>query len=235
MLFRSYLAHAQLGRNPFLSWVFRLTDTLTLSPERPLVAFRLCIDRLGQGTPICVFSEGGISRQGTILSFQRGAMLLAKRAKVPIVPVHLDGVWGSVFSWAGGRFFNKFPRSFPYRVTVRTGSPIDARWCTPETVRQAVLALGRISFEERLSDLEEIRRALLRQMLADPFPAAGFSAPPLSFEDFLRGKGEAEDAFGPKLGCWADGARRAWDGMSLKSMKPYRNWMRLRKIGRAHV
>ena len=43
---------------------------------------------------------------------------------VPIVPVCLDRVWGSIFSFKGGRFFWKWPVRVPYPVTVAFGRPL---------------------------------------------------------------------------------------------------------------
>ena len=46
-----------------------------------------------------------------------------KGVDAPIVPVNLDGVWGSIFSFERGRFLWKMPRSIPYPVTVSFGKP----------------------------------------------------------------------------------------------------------------
>ena len=62
---------------------------------------------------------------------------------VQVQPVWLDGLWGSIFSFEGGRFFKKVPRALPYRVSVWFGEPMDAREATPEKVREAMLALRR--------------------------------------------------------------------------------------------
>ena len=53
--------------------------------------------------------------------FHRGYERIMKDADVPIVPVALTGVWGSIFSFEGGKFFWKWPKEFPYHVTVRCG------------------------------------------------------------------------------------------------------------------
>ena len=145
-----YLAYSGLADSRIMRQVFDLTNTVTVSPDRSLESIKTCVNRLKKGTPLCVFAEGGISRLGTIFSFKRGVFLLAKQADVPILPVHLDGVWGSVFSMERGKFFQKWPISFPYRVSVHVGSSIDASHADPENVRSKVMELGRLSFTERL-------------------------------------------------------------------------------------
>ena len=72
---------------------------------------------------------------------------ILKGTDVPVIPVYLEGLWGSVFSFEGGRFFWKMPRKWPYPVTIRFGRPIP----TPkdvEQVRRAVEALGGNGKEE---------------------------------------------------------------------------------------
>ena len=58
-----------------------------------------------------------------------------------MVPVYVDGLWGSIFSFEGGRFFWKIPKKFRPRVTIRFGKPIEHPKDL-EQVRQAVIELG---------------------------------------------------------------------------------------------
>ena len=57
------------------------------------------------------------------------------------MPVYLDRVWGSVFSFKGGRFFWKLPARLPYPVTVAFGAPLPASTAASE-VRLALQAVG---------------------------------------------------------------------------------------------
>ena len=76
---------------------------------------------------VCIFAEGAISRTGNMLPFKRGFERIVEGLDVPIVPVHLDRVWGSIFSFKGGKFFWKWPKRFPYPVTVAFGAPCRRR------------------------------------------------------------------------------------------------------------
>src|SRR5207302_1393585 len=73
---------------------------------------------------------------------------IIKGVDVPIIPVNLDGVWGSIFSFAGGRFLWKFPRRVPYPVRVTFGKPLPSTTTSPE-VRRVVQDLGAEAFERR--------------------------------------------------------------------------------------
>jgi acyl-[acyl-carrier-protein]-phospholipid O-acyltransferase/long-chain-fatty-acid--[acyl-carrier-protein] ligase len=73
---------------------------------------------------------------------------------VKVQPVWLDGLWGSIFSFEGGRFFRKVPKAWPYRIGVWFGEPMEAGEATTEKVREAMLSLGAEAFLSR----EAVRR-----------------------------------------------------------------------------
>src|SRR5262249_15495288 len=96
---------------------------------------------LEQGHVVCIFAEGSISRTGNMLPFKRGFERIAEGLDVPIIPVYLDRVWGSIFSFKGGRFFWKWPVRIPYPVTVAFGKPLPSTTSAAEA-RLAVQTLG---------------------------------------------------------------------------------------------
>jgi len=148
--------------------VFALTNTVTVSPDRSLESIKRSVAKLKNGMPLCVFAEGGISRMGTIFPFKRGVLLLAKQSGVPILPVHLDGVWGSIFSMERGQFFRKWPISFPYRVSVRVGKLIDPNQAGSEIVRSSVMDLGRLSFTARLPTPIKVKDCIQQSFRTSP-------------------------------------------------------------------
>jgi len=96
---------------------------------------------LEAGELVCIFAEGQISRTGQLLPFRAGAERILKNSPAPVIPMHLDQVWGSIFSFSGKRFFSKLPRRLPYPVTVSFGKPLAPD--TPvEEIRQRVQELG---------------------------------------------------------------------------------------------
>jgi acyl-[acyl-carrier-protein]-phospholipid O-acyltransferase/long-chain-fatty-acid--[acyl-carrier-protein] ligase len=172
-----YLAYSGLANSRIMRMVFLLTKTVTVSPEKSLDSIKACVRKLKEGLPLCVFAEGGISRMGVILPFKRGVLLLAQKANVPILPVHVDRAWGSVFSMSGGKFFNKWPIRFPYPITVRAGSLISPNDANIENLRMQVLELGRQSFNLRLPSLKVARNFVDDFMLSDPqLPFIRFSS-----------------------------------------------------------
>jgi acyl-[acyl-carrier-protein]-phospholipid O-acyltransferase / long-chain-fatty-acid--[acyl-carrier-protein] ligase len=93
------------------------------------------------GHVVCIFAEGSISRTGNMLPFKRGFERISRDLDVPVVPVYLDRVWGSIFSFKGGRFFWKIPMRIPYPVTVVFGRPLPKN-ATAAQARLAMMELG---------------------------------------------------------------------------------------------
>ena len=89
-----------------------------------LHALRTASEAIQAGEVVCIFAEGQITRIGHLLPFRRGFERIMKDVEAPIIPVALDGVWGSIFSFDRGRFLWKLPRRIPYRVTVNFGQPL---------------------------------------------------------------------------------------------------------------
>lgn len=129
---------------PFLRRILRFARVIPINssagPRAIIQALRQASDALAAGEVVCIFAEGGITRTGFILPFYRGLEQIAKRTPVPIVPICLDHVWGSIFSYSGGRFFWKLPRRLPYHVYVNFGSPLPAT-SSAFQVRQAIQKL----------------------------------------------------------------------------------------------
>jgi acyl-[acyl-carrier-protein]-phospholipid O-acyltransferase/long-chain-fatty-acid--[acyl-carrier-protein] ligase len=122
--------------------IFRVFGCLPVTPENARASLREAVRALQEGDSVLIFPEGHISRSGEMEEFEGGFSLLARRAGVPVVPVYLGGLWGSIFSYEKGRFFWKWPRQIPYPVSIRFGPPLPPAEATEEKLRQAVLALA---------------------------------------------------------------------------------------------
>ena len=102
-------------------WRFILFDPKPKSMGQALKAIQ---SGLASGDVIGIFSEGGISRTGQILGFKRGLEWILERVEAPIVPLHIDGMWGSPLTFSEGRYFTTWPRVFRRPVTLTYGTPL---------------------------------------------------------------------------------------------------------------
>ena len=125
---------------PFAKMIRAIPISSELRPREMLQSLREATNAIKSGEVVCIFAEGQITRIGQLLPFRRGMERIMKGVDAPIVPVNLDGVWGSIFSFERGRFLWKLPRYIPYPVTVSFGKPMPPT-SAPFEVREAVQQL----------------------------------------------------------------------------------------------
>lgn len=157
--------------------LMRLFEAIPVSQGRPRDVVQM-IERtreaLAQGHIVCIFPEGNLTHTGNIHEFQRGMERILKGLDVPVIPVHLGGLWGSIFSFEGGRFFNKWPKQLPYPVEITIGQPLP-NTTTAVEARQAVVELSALTAQRQAAALPLLHHAFLaaaklhpsRQALAD--------------------------------------------------------------------
>ncbi len=87
-----------------------------------IVAVREALDR---GELVAIFPEGQLTRNGLLGPFYRGLeVILKNKGDVTVVPVYLDNLWGSIWSFAGGRAFGKRPVGLRRTINVAFGMPM---------------------------------------------------------------------------------------------------------------
>jgi acyl-[acyl-carrier-protein]-phospholipid O-acyltransferase/long-chain-fatty-acid--[acyl-carrier-protein] ligase len=149
--FVRFMLHREYYDLKSLNWFFRLMRSIPVSANnrRDIVeSLKRARNELEKGHVVCIFAEGAISRTGRLLPFKRGFEKIVEGTHVPIVPVHLDQLWGSIFSFKDGKFFRKWPEKFPYSVTVSFGAPLPPTSTVPQ-VRNAILELESAAVEYR--------------------------------------------------------------------------------------
>jgi acyl-[acyl-carrier-protein]-phospholipid O-acyltransferase/long-chain-fatty-acid--[acyl-carrier-protein] ligase len=110
--------------NPIIRLSAKLFGTVTIRRSHPLEAIRTTIEALNNGDLVVLFPEGQLTRTGGLCQLERGFELIAKNIQVPVLPVWVDGSWGSIFSFERGRYFRKIPYGVPYGLAVAIGAPI---------------------------------------------------------------------------------------------------------------
>jgi len=163
-----FVAFAGLAKSPFMRFVFRATGVIPVAPDKPMKGIRLAVEAIKDGELVCVFPEGSISRTGQLMLLKRGFETIARQAHAPVVPATIDGLWGSVFSFAGNKYLWKSPRLMPTHVCVLFGAPIPPTEINPGTARRALLDLGEAAFQERPSLKRHVARECVRALAKRP-------------------------------------------------------------------
>ena len=134
---------------PVLHPILRTLGCIPINIRNSRSAIRAAAEKIAEGEIVCLFPEGQLERTGVLLRLQRGYELIARHTNAQVVPVWLDQLWGSIFSFQGGRFFTKFPKRIPYPVAIAFGKPLQAEAADNATVREELLKLGEFCFNRR--------------------------------------------------------------------------------------
>jgi acyl-[acyl-carrier-protein]-phospholipid O-acyltransferase/long-chain-fatty-acid--[acyl-carrier-protein] ligase len=163
-----FMAYSGPGTGGLLGWIFSMAGVIPISADKPSQWLRDAVRALGRGELVCVFPEGGISRTGQLMAVRKGFELMARRARVPVIPAAIDGLWGSVFSFAGNRYLWKSPRLTPTPVCVAFGAPISHDKADAASARRAFMDLGAAAFEERPVLRRNFARETVRALARRP-------------------------------------------------------------------
>jgi 1-acyl-sn-glycerol-3-phosphate acyltransferase len=134
-------------RIPVLSFVFRTGRTIPIAPakENPAMleaAYEEIAKGLTEGDLICIFPEGRITDTGELYPFRPGITRILERNPVPVIPLALQGLWGSVFSRMPGRATTQLlKRGVLSKIGLIAAAPLPAASVTPELLQQQVLQL----------------------------------------------------------------------------------------------
>ena len=167
-----YVIDQEYYHKRILHPILRALGCIPISNRHSHAAVRAAAERIAAGEIVCVFPEGELERRGTLLRLQRGYEVIARHAQAQVVPVWLDQLWGSIFSFQGGKFFRKFPKRIPYPVTVAFGRPLDAKSADIATMREELLKLGEFCFSLRPSLELHLAEECVLDLKRRPFATA---------------------------------------------------------------
>jgi acyl-[acyl-carrier-protein]-phospholipid O-acyltransferase / long-chain-fatty-acid--[acyl-carrier-protein] ligase len=150
--FVRFIMYREFYEHPLVKPMAKVMKTIPISsamrPREMIHSLRSAAEAIRQGEVVCIFAEGQVTRTGQMLPFARGFERIMKDVDAPIIPVSIEGAWGSIFSFERGKFLWKLPERLPYPVTVSFGKamPHDAK---PTEVRQAVQELQSEAWADR--------------------------------------------------------------------------------------
>src|SRR5882672_5065322 len=167
-----YIIDQEYYYQPILHPLLRTLGCIPINIRHSRSAIRAATEKIAEGEIVCLFPEGQLERTGALLRLQRGYELIARHANAQVVPVWLDQLWASIFSFQGGRFFTKFPKRIPYPVTIAFGKPLEPKTADVATVREELLKLGESCFSRRPSLDRHLAEECVRGLKRRPFATA---------------------------------------------------------------
>jgi acyl-[acyl-carrier-protein]-phospholipid O-acyltransferase/long-chain-fatty-acid--[acyl-carrier-protein] ligase len=166
-----YVIDEEHYHKPILHPILRMLGCIPINTRNSRSAIRAAAEKISEGEIVCLFPEGQLERTGVLLRLQRGYELIARHANAQVVPVWLDQLWGSIFSFQGGRFFTKFPKRIRYPVTIAFSKPLNAK-ADVATVREELLKLGESCFSRRPLLDRHLAEECVRGLKRKPFGTA---------------------------------------------------------------
>jgi 1-acyl-sn-glycerol-3-phosphate acyltransferase len=137
----------RIFKTPILGFIFRTGKAIPIAPakEDPWLMEKAFVDiahALHDGELVCIFPEGQLTRTGELNEFRGGIARIVERSQVPVIPMALRGLWGSVFSRDPSNVFERsFARGWRSRLALAVGRPVPPQQVTPEFLQEQVLAL----------------------------------------------------------------------------------------------
>ena len=163
-----FIGYKGLTRNWFFNWVFDISGCIPIANEHSIEGIRAATRALKRGEVVCICPEGHISRTGQLMEIKKGFEIIARQARVPVIAAAHDGLWGSIFSFAGNKYLWKSPRLTPTPVFVAFGQPVPAEEANPVWARRELLDLGERAFQERPVLKRHLGRECVRTLTKHP-------------------------------------------------------------------
>jgi hypothetical protein len=139
-----FVMHYAIFDIPVLRFIFRSMKAIPIAgakeaPELLQRAYDEIAAALEDGQLVCIFPEGGLTRDGEIGAFRPGMSRILERTPVAVIPISLSGLWKSIFA-RNKQVSLAFARMFP-TVRLNVGNPVAPASATPDALRAAVMAL----------------------------------------------------------------------------------------------
>jgi 1-acyl-sn-glycerol-3-phosphate acyltransferase len=125
-----FVMYYKIFKIPLLNFVFRTAKAIPIAGQKedPAVlqqAYDAVDAALAAGELVCIFPEGGLTPDGAIAPFRPGVARILERRPVPVVPMALRGLWGSVWSRRDSMLHRaRLPRRFRARVELVVDAPL---------------------------------------------------------------------------------------------------------------
>jgi 1-acyl-sn-glycerol-3-phosphate acyltransferase len=135
-----FVMYYRIFNIPLLKFLFKTAKAIPIAGQKedPAVlqqAWDAVDAALADGELVCIFPEGALTRDGEIATFRPGVEKILARRPVPVVPMALRGLWGSMWSRRDSALRRaRLPRRFRARVELVVDAPM-----APEQASAAVL------------------------------------------------------------------------------------------------
>jgi len=139
-----FVMYYKMMKIPFMKFIFKGAKVIPICSKKENEevynkAFKEISKALENGELVCIFPEGKITHDGELAEFKKGIEKILSKNPVPVIPMKLDGLWGSFFSRKYGKAFSKFsviPQRYLSKISLTVGEPIEPELAKAEHIEE---------------------------------------------------------------------------------------------------
>ncbi len=124
-----FVMYYKIYNIPVLKWIFKAAKAIPIAGYKEdqkmyEQAFATVKQALQEGDLVCIFPEGGLTPDGSLQEFKSGLERIVKETPVPVIPMALNNLWGSIFSRRDKNILDRRPRKFLAKIDLTAGKAI---------------------------------------------------------------------------------------------------------------
>lgn len=125
-----FVMYYKIFNLPILNFVFRTAKAISIAGkfedgEQLKKAFDDIDQALSDGDLVCIFPEGKLTSDGSMRTFRDGVEKILERRAVPVIPMALQGLWGSAFSRQRTNIFYRLYKGFKSSIGLVVGDLVE--------------------------------------------------------------------------------------------------------------
>lgn len=141
-----FVMDKSISEMPLLKYLFRHAGVIPIcSPRQSEATYNQAFESIHQaladGELVCIFPEGRLTPNGELGEFRPGIDKILARDSVPVIPMALNGLWGSYFSHKDGHALSTRPKRFWSKISVDLDDVVSGTEANRHLLRERVEAM----------------------------------------------------------------------------------------------
>jgi 1-acyl-sn-glycerol-3-phosphate acyltransferase len=141
-----FVMYYKIYNLPILHFIFKTAKAIPIAgkyeDEALLNTAFDDIDRaIDEGDLVCIFPEGRLTTDGKMRAFRDGVEKIVERTAVPVIPMALQGLWGSAFSRQRSNIFYRLFKGFKSSIGLVIGDVVEAGQVSASGLQEKVRVL----------------------------------------------------------------------------------------------
>ena len=172
-----FVAGKDVLRVKWMARIVKMADMITYDPDSDTDCKRMVEEAraaMQAGEVVCLTTEGPLKADGTRSEAQYDYKAFMDGLDVPLVPVHMDTIWGKLYKFEGDQLIKLKPTRKRYPIQVHYGEHLDQN-ATREDMYNTIHKLGTEAYFQRPLGakllyhgfIRSARRNLFKPSLAD--------------------------------------------------------------------